>query len=53
MSDTPPRITGVVPLYNKSGTIAATLRGLAAQETGRSFEVLVVDEFHHADGETG
>ncbi|HET9067423.1 MAG TPA: glycosyltransferase [Amaricoccus sp.] len=44
MPDIPPRITVVVPLYNKAGTIAATLRGLAAQKTDRSFEVLVVDD---------
>jgi glycosyltransferase involved in cell wall biosynthesis len=43
MSLAPPRVSVVVPLYNKAATIARTLSSISAQ-TFADFEVVVVDD---------
>ncbi len=39
-----PAASVIVPARNAASTLAATLAGLAAQETGAEFEVIVVDD---------
>ena len=43
MSDSPPILTVVVPCLNEERTIGGQLSALAAQEWGRPWEVIVVD----------
>ena len=43
MNETPPRVSIVVPLYNKATTIARTLDSITAQ-TFADFETIVVDD---------
>lgn len=43
MSVDPPRFTVVIPAYNESGYLAATLASLARQDFPSGYEVLVVD----------
>ena len=49
MNATPPRVSVIVPLYNKASTIARTLASISAQ-TFVDFETIVVDDGSTDDG---